>query len=366
MQTYYTESYQQAREHFLAATANADQKFQDTIAEDLTIDTAVFTARDPRTVLLIVSGTHGVEGYSGSAVQLRFLEHFLPHLNDQTTLVLIHALNPYGFARDRRVNAHNVDLNRAFHDHQEAYTTANPALDAALDGLHPLIAPKRPRGNPALETFRFYARILPTVIRAKLTGTYPALKNALAGGQYRYPDAPFYGGNGRPKEVEVFGRILREVTAGQAQCLVLDCHTGLGKRGEAVYFTANGDNTEAFKRLQKIEPTFTSIAPSDTQNQEIYEAKGSLVQYAIRHSQAKQTYAFGLDIGTISNIPLLYRIVAENQLHHYPNTPETIAQQVREDFREGFYPSEAKWRNDALGLYTRFLGKVAVEFGLVN
>ncbi len=365
MQTsFYAETYSEARQKFLAATADATEHFHDSIIDDLTIDTAIYEAPNPKNILIIVSGTHGVEGYSGSAVQLRFLAHFRPQLNEQTTLVLIHALNPYGFAHSRRVNHHGIDLNRNFHDAVEAYTTGNDAIDAAFDTLYPLLTPRRNRQAEWIETVRFYGSILPTVLRAKLSGTYAALKNAIAGGQYRYPDAPFYGGDGTEKEVEIFHRILTEATKGHEQLLLLDCHTGLGKRGEAVYFTANHPESDAFGRLKEIEPSFTSITAHGQQSDEIYEAKGTLIQYALRHSLAQKSCAFGLDIGTIPNIPLLKRIVAENQVWHHPDTPSPITKKVRENFREGFYPSDSVWRKNTLGIYDDFLEKLISKFGL--
>jgi len=308
----------------------------------------------------------GSKGIPGARWQLHFLDRFRSRLNDRTTLVLIHALNPYGFANDIRVNHHRVDLNRTFCDRPEACTTSNGTVDAAFDALYPLLSPKRPRGAEWIESLRFYGTIIPTVLRAKLTGSYGALKNAIAGGQYRYPDAPFYGGKGDEPEVAVFHRILTQVTEGHEQLLLLDCHTGLGRRGEAVYFTADPPDTGSFRRLKKIEPSFTSITPQGEQSDEIYEAKGTLIHYTLRHSRARHSSAFGLDIGTIPNIPLLRRIVAENQVHHHPETPEDIARKVRHDLREGFYPSETKWRDDTLRIYHDFFEKIFKEYALAN
>ena len=74
------------------------------------------------------SGTHGIEGYLGSAIQLRFLHelflqqekrlrtnnvHAPPTKNTPVKKVLlIHAINPYGMRHHRRTNENNVDLNR--------------------------------------------------------------------------------------------------------------------------------------------------------------------------------------------------------------------------------------------------------------
>src|SRR6056297_2205585 len=83
---------------------------------DLAVDVAELGPDTADDVVLVVSGTHGVEGYCGSALQRRWLE---THTGDRPAgvrVVMIHALNPYGFAWVRRVNEDNVNLNRNFVD----------------------------------------------------------------------------------------------------------------------------------------------------------------------------------------------------------------------------------------------------------
>ena len=60
----------------------------------------------------------GVEGFAGSAIQIQFLKERIggPELPRSFGVLLIHALNPYGFAHLRRANECNVDLNRNFVD----------------------------------------------------------------------------------------------------------------------------------------------------------------------------------------------------------------------------------------------------------
>ena len=68
---------------------------------DLTIDVATSPGPANR-VVVISSGIHGVEGFFGSAVQLALLER---RPAPGVRWVLIHALNPYGFAWSRRFDA---------------------------------------------------------------------------------------------------------------------------------------------------------------------------------------------------------------------------------------------------------------------
>ena len=77
----------------------------------------------------ISSGIHGVEGFFGSAVQLAFLDSLPPNWQPPpgTKFILLHALNPFGFAWRRRFNEENVDLNRNFLLPEEAYSGAPPS-----------------------------------------------------------------------------------------------------------------------------------------------------------------------------------------------------------------------------------------------
>jgi hypothetical protein len=124
-------SYADARAAFLDAAAAAGatiETFPHPLRglhdEDLAVDVAEIAGGPD--VVIVVSGTHGVEGYAGSALQ----RHHLTLLADdplpasgRPTLVFVHALNPYGFSWVRRVNEDNVDLNRNFPDWSQPLPT---------------------------------------------------------------------------------------------------------------------------------------------------------------------------------------------------------------------------------------------------
>lgn len=70
-----------------------------------------------RAVMVHISGTHGVEGHAGAAIQIAFLDKLLKkeiELPKNVSIVLVHALNPFGFLFNRRWNENGVDLNRNF------------------------------------------------------------------------------------------------------------------------------------------------------------------------------------------------------------------------------------------------------------
>jgi predicted deacylase len=61
-------------------------------------------------------------------------------------MILIHALNPYGFAWLRRVNEDNVDLNRNFRNFSEPL-----ASSAAYEAIHDALVPLDWEGPARLE-----------------------------------------------------------------------------------------------------------------------------------------------------------------------------------------------------------------------
>lgn len=96
------------------------------LGEALYTDVARIGPASASRLMLVVSGTHGVEGYYGSDCQIAWLETLDEKaLPADTALLLIHLLNPWGTAHLRRVNEDNIDLNRNFIDFSQP-PPANP------------------------------------------------------------------------------------------------------------------------------------------------------------------------------------------------------------------------------------------------
>ncbi|HEB88583.1 MAG TPA: DUF2817 domain-containing protein, partial [Deltaproteobacteria bacterium] len=70
---------------------------------------------DAEQVALFVSGTHGNEGWAGSAIQIDSLRRdVFANLPSDTAVLMIHLINPWGCAWGRRENEENHDLFRDF------------------------------------------------------------------------------------------------------------------------------------------------------------------------------------------------------------------------------------------------------------
>ena len=120
-------TYVEARTKFRAAATAQKAKLvslpilQDGDDLELTIDIAILQGDLPGYVVHS-SGTHGIEGYAGSAIQLAILDTIAKTpTQNRPSLVLMHAVNPYGMAHYRRFNEQNVDLNRNAIDQFDAF-----------------------------------------------------------------------------------------------------------------------------------------------------------------------------------------------------------------------------------------------------
>src|ERR1017187_1063435 len=126
---YFSANYAAARENFRNAAATASAALEryhnpatgpDALA--LSTETAWLGPRNAERVLVIMSGTHGVETFSGSAIQVGLLQSGIAEeVAKDVGLLLIHAINPSGFAWIQRVTEGNIDLNRNFIDHGWPY-----------------------------------------------------------------------------------------------------------------------------------------------------------------------------------------------------------------------------------------------------
>ena len=114
-----------------------------------TMDIAVLPGDLPGLVIHS-SGTHGVEGYAGSAIQkiahMKAYNLVEPNhsRSNQPTLVLVHAVNPWTMARFRRTNENNVDLNRNALTPEEWKKAPHHVNHEAYQKLYSFLNPSTP------------------------------------------------------------------------------------------------------------------------------------------------------------------------------------------------------------------------------
>ena len=256
---YFAENYISARANFREAASDAGARLhvlRISDVPDLTIDLAVLdddddeeAARGPlRPTLVHLSGVHGVEGYAGSAVQLALLRgwtndnkqqrrHFTITRPRGVRVVLVHAINPYGFHCGRRFNENNIDLNRNVLTHTEFHELIFESSDSnkrrALYNNHEWMFNWRHKYQPIIDDVRFILYATYGIAILGLTH----VKRAIVSGQYHQPNGLFYGGGDEEeqgmmaKSHQLLIPLLQQVASLASIGIIIDLHTGLGPSG---------------------------------------------------------------------------------------------------------------------------------------
>ena len=283
-------------------------------------------------VIMVMSGTHGVEGPAGS----RFQEHLVKsgyqdNLPPNTGLMLVHALNPWGYAHLRRVDHKNVDVNRG----------AGPDFRTICNyrQYQPLFEPKV-----------WDAGAKQSLLEAlKLPGAFQNLKDAASGGQFDFSEGLFYGGKELCWSAQTIYELCKMLAHVQFLA-VLDVHTGLGKNEEAAQISSAGPEDQALiNRLR------TALGPVEFPNipdvgSVSSPIRGDILSAIVRWLPNTKVAPVAVEIGgPIAAQELLLRLVAENCITHNPTSIHGLSlSQARSQLAEAFNPNTDSWNRAAL------------------
>jgi hypothetical protein len=333
---YFRPVYDAAREAFRAAAAARGLKVQSrrnpaigAAGEELTTDVALIGPADAGRLMIVASGTHGAEGFCGSGIQVAWLAaaHRPPA---DTAILLIHALNPYGFSHVRRVTEDNVDLNRNFIDHGNA-KPANPGYDA----LREIICPKEwteesERKN--LAALRAYAAQY----------GMDALETAIASGQYVDAQGVFYGGTQPTWSNRTLHEILAPFAPTARQAAFIDLHTGIGPYGFGEIMSNHGRSDPGDKIMKQWwgpEATYFDDGTSSS-----YYVAGD-TQVAVAQTFPKARIAgITLEFGTIPKVDMMNAVRADNWLHVHGDVESPKGRAIKAQIRAAFYPDKDDWK----------------------
>jgi predicted deacylase len=333
----FSSSYQEAREKFLAAAESRRARVERFVhpsvrgptGEALAMDVAVLGHEIPDHVLMIVSGTHGVEGYAGSGCQVHFLRSDVSTtLAQSLRIVLVHAVNPYGFAYDRRTNEDNIDLNRNFIDFEHPLPVNPDYSEYSTKYL--------PNGGAQADYEQACARL---EAEARVRGGYQFLKKALQPGQYVYPQGLYYGGAGPSWSNTTFTRICRRHLREARKGAVLDVHTGLGPPaiGELIFM-----QQESADKYTHLFPAPVSCAGGKTSVSA--GVQGPLVDAACRELRAEIAICCALEFGTVSVEDNTRAMIFENWTHQYLAPDHPTYQLSSERLKNTYYCNNPSWK----------------------
>jgi hypothetical protein len=303
---------------------------------ELATDTAWIGPADAQAVLVLVSATHGVEGHCGSGAQVDWLRRGeAAHIPTGGAVLLVHAINPYGFAWSRRVTNENVDLNRNFIDFAKPLPT-NPAYDALAHAVKPQAWTEDARNQSRAELLA-YAR----------DHGFPALVQAMSGGQYAHPDGIFYGGAGPTWSRLTLEAIFRERLSAARDIGIIDYHTGLGPEGYAEQIVSALPSSDEYRRAA----LWHGLAVASQSGGESVSAKlaGDWLDAAPKLLAHARVTGIALEYGTVATAEVLEALRADNWLHAHGDPLSPEGQAIKAQVRDAFYVDTDVWRGMVLG-----------------
>lgn len=245
----FSESYIEARGKFLQATRDSGHdvitiKHPEETApggEPLSMDVAWFGPRNAKGVLLNLSGTHGCEGFAGSAAQLSWIENRgFERLPENTALLMVHGVNPYGFSHFSRCTEDNVDLNRNWIDF-EGPRPENPNYRR----YHDIQCPKVMNKEMEKKILRELGAL------ANEHGQWD-IEDAMSRGQYDVPDGIGFGGQAPTWSRRTLSGIINDNLAGVKKVALIDWHTGTPGLAEIIYLCYSEPGTRPYENAAKL------------------------------------------------------------------------------------------------------------------
>ena len=342
------DDYEDIRAHILDLSAQLGAQSESYAIDEsdgLYIDSFYLPSQGEQTNLIVLTtGVHGMEGYIGSVMLDVFFQEVWPEVDHNDTGVLVVAnVNPYGMKYLRRYNENNVDLNRNFILDWDSFDLSS---NKEYPKVRSFLEPQGAMGNALWHEAGFYLSLGKTAI----TDGAGTISDALLTGQYEYPQGVYYGGTGDEASTvylkDVFGRCL---DSSYTNIVHIDIHSGYGPRYNMVIFNS------VYETMNEAESQaafgYDHVIAYDSEA--FYATTGDTTDFFYRLADQKGAdtglYSTCFEFGTIGDeffdtILSLKYTVDENRNHWFPTGSKTTEQVVHENYMELFYPTETAWR----------------------
>ena len=314
-------------------------------SDGLYIDSFYLPSRTEKTNLVVLTtGVHGMEGYIGTVMLDVFFNEVYPTLDAENTGVLVVAnVNPYGMKYYRRYNENNVDLNRNFIIDWDSFDLSSNQEYPKVDKF---LGPTGKMGNALWHEAGFYLSLAKTAV----TDGADTISDALLTGQYEYPQGVYYGGNGDEASTVYLKDVFSQCLDSSYENIVhIDIHSGYGPRYNMVIFNSVYETMNEAQSQEAFGYDYVIAYDSES----FYATTGDTTDFFYRLAQQKQTdtelFSTCFEFGTIGDaffdtILSLKYTVDENRNHWYPTDNKITRQVVHENYMELFYPTETAWR----------------------
>ncbi len=328
------QTYADARSRFLTAAATAGAEvtsfphpLRGREGEELAIDVAVLGSADAADVLLIVSGTHGVEGYAGSALQAWWLDERAGQRPDDLRVVLLHAFNPVGFSWVRRVNEDNVDLNRNFVDWDDV--PRNEGYGKVADLLVPTVWNDETQESTTAALMGVAGEV-----------GLEQFQEIVSGGQYDHPTGIFHGGSGPVWSNRWLHEHLGEIVGGAQRLGLIDLHTGLGPWGYGELISHHAKGAPGYERGTAWWGEVRSMHDGESVSASL---SGDWLAAVDGLLPEVEVTSAALEFGTVDVFAVLQSLRADAWLHAHGDPTADDAAAIRAQVRAGFIDDDPAW-----------------------
>lgn len=306
------------------------------LGESLSTDVAWIGPASATKVLVTVSGTHGVEGFCGSAAQVDWLNRGeAARLPADTAAMLIHAINPFGFAWLRRGTHENVDLNRNWVD----FSRPLPR-QAAYDEIAAALCPTEWNDESR-------ARTLMSLRSYIGQHGFPAFQEAVSGGQYHHPQGLFFGGTAPTAARLTLESILTRRLARAERVGIIDYHSGLGPCGYGELMITAPRGSERSARAQSWYGA--SVTPVGSRESASAAIGGDWASGAAELLPHATVTAIAIEFGTVDPLQVLDALRADNWLHVHGDPRASWPHPIKKQILSAFYVDSDVWRGMVLG-----------------
>lgn len=320
-------------------------KVKSWVDDDLTVDWCYIPAQGKKEKLLILtSGLHGIEGYTGSAVQLMFMDKILKNESfENIGVLLIHGMNPYGFKYHRKVTENNVDLNRNGVIDTALFNSENTGYAKLKDLLMPI---GKARAGSMKNLF-FHLNAIQKIIKESM----PVLRQAALQGQYDFDKGIYYGGKQYEPQIVGFKSILKNYMESYNVVLNVDLHTGYGKRGKMHLFINPIENPEVRSGVETI---FQGVEIDWGSKSNFYTINGEYLGWANSLPENVLCIPMLFEFGTLDSqttfgsLKSIQIMINENQGAHYGYKNKRSERKIKRRFDEMYYPSSPVWRSKVI------------------
>jgi len=367
---YFPKNYIDSRQRFLENARKTNPtcqlgswKIPSKLDSDLTVDYAWLPPqKTPKTLLVLLSGIHGAETYAGSAILHLFMNEILPLANrDHLGVLMVHAMNPYGFKYHQRCTENHINLNRNFSVSGDLFQTKNPASQKMHDLFHLKEMVRSPHGKLLQVLKRESGKIYFGDI------SVDELTKSISPGQFERPEDVEYGGRSLEPQTKALMDHIKHLMQQYQDVIALDLHTGLGDRGRLHLLTDGLDTS--------LDPSLMNEILHPQEDKEFYvftppQIEGFYAVHGATNSlfgdlagKGQRVCAITLEFGTLGHsleqqIQDWNNFLTEHQGYFYGYANDQLQKQVRDANFARSYPDDDLWRRDILKAAEGMLSRV--------